>query len=615
MKKIILALVLSALLILGQIPSFAEEPDQVTAVDGNVTISVAVDAPEDTPVLIFILPAITEDEEDVTAQKVQGIKTTEMLSALKVEYVALEKVSSGKVTHTCVMKDSLETGICHVLFNYLGSESCYSVGTFEHVGEDDKQDLLDALNDADENTCASIIYDDMNGVLDEDGETRLEAKEILRKSSADVAYYNTLSDEADDDEKSEKAKFHELLYNLKGEEDFDLPLLIECFNKAGVWMRLSLEEDTLEVLSSYNGEGLGKYWNIAIDENSDFASLSTEESNALLSKIKEAGYSDSDLLETDFHNGVMMALFRSVTTREDLEFLISEREDEDGNELNIYADDFAGVREIIADAKLKEYKLAELYNNVLEKNSNPETIVDIDDVEKLFTSSIPKDDDDDDDNGGGSGGRPMGSKDNSTTIIYKNDVVVPPIQPDPDPFPFKDVAPNNWAYSYIKKLQQDNVINGVSADEFAPGASVARQDFVKILIGALGIEASETASHFSDVANNSYYAPFVMAAFEKGIITGTGEDSFGVGVSIKREDAAVIIDRVLSKYGKEISGNTIEFADSEKAAGYAAESISRVAAAGIFSGDENGNFNPKANLSRAEACAILCRLAELIKEV
>ncbi len=596
MKKRILALLTVFIMLMPNIVMAYDETPNVTAVDGNVTISAAVDAAEGTPVLIFVLPAIKDGDTDVTAERVQGITTAQMLTTLNVEYVALEYVSSGRVTHNCVMKDSLVTGLCHVVFNYLGAEEgCYSVGTFEHVGEDDKQALLNALNGADKDTCAPIIYDDIFGALDTDGETRLEPKEILRKSSADVDYYTALDDE------SKKAKFHELLYILKGEEDFDLPLLVDCFNKAGVWMRLALEEDTLGVLNAYNGEGVGKYWNIAIGEDSDFVSLSTEEKNALLAKIKEAGYLDKTLLETDFHNGVMMALFRSAQTREELEALVYEREDEEGNELNIYADAFAGVRDIIADANLNEYKLALLYNSVLEKNSDSSTIVDIDDVEDLFEDSIPSGG-----GGGGGGGTPMHS-DEETPIKNEDDIVIP--------FPFKDVESTHWAYSYVRTLYQNNTINGISVSEFAPENSVARQDFVKILVGALGMEVAQSASQFADVEENSYYAPFVMTAFKKGLITGTGESSFGVGVSIKREDAAVIMDRVLALYGKEKSEGEVNFADIGTAASYAADSIARVAAAGIFSGDENGNFNPKANLSRAEACAILCRLAEKIKEV
>ena len=158
MKKIILVLALSALLVAGQLTASANEPSAVTAVDGNITISQTVDAPEDTPVLIFILPVVVDDgENDITEESVKSIKTADALDSLKVEYTALEYVTSGRVEHTCVMKDSLKTGVCHVVLSYLGADGCYSIGTFEHVGENDKKELLEALNKADKDNCGIII--------------------------------------------------------------------------------------------------------------------------------------------------------------------------------------------------------------------------------------------------------------------------------------------------------------------------------------------------------------------------------------------------------------------------------------------------------------------------
>lgn len=598
MKKIFLMLALCILLSIGQITSTASDITSVTAVDGKVTVSASVAAAEDTPVLIFVLPAIFEDGNDVTAARVQELNTTTMLNSLKVEYVALEYVASGKITHNCVMKHSLPTGLCHVVFSYLGSENCYSVGTFEHVGEDDKTNLLTALNAANKDTCGSVIYDDMNGALDEDAVTRLVPKEILRKSSADVGYYNTLGEE--------KAQFHEILYNLKGEQSFDLSLLVDSFNKAGIWMRLRLESDTLNVLNTYNGEGIGKYWNIEIGDDSDFVSLSQDEKASILGKMKTSNYEDKTILENDFRNGVIMAMFRSVTTREELEELISS----DGN----YAAEFAEARKIISDAGLNEYNKALLYNDVLEKNSNCRTL---DDIKNLFASSVPEigGGSSSGGSGGSSGGGKLVGSNSDKAMQHKDETIILQEQFDVNPFPFTDVKATHWAYSYVRRLYENKVINGISSDEFAPDAGVERQDFVKILVGALGMENSKTASQFNDVKDGSYYAPFVMTAYEKGIITGMGENLFGVGVSIKREDVAVIIDRVLLLYGAEKAKNEVNFADIDTASEYAIDAISNVSAVGVFSGDENGNFNPKAALTRAEACAILSRLAEIIKEV
>ena len=57
------------------------------------------------------------------------------------------------------------------------------------------------------------------------------------------------------------------------------------------------------------------------------------------------------------------------------------------------------------------------------------------------------------------------------------------------------------------------------------------------------------------------------------------------------------------------------FNDDAQVSDYAKDAIKKVSAIGIFGGDDLGNFNPKGSLTRAEACAILCRLADAVKEV
>ena len=150
---------------------------------------------------------------------------------------------------------------------------------------------------------------------------------------------------------------------------------------------------------------------------------------------------------------------------------------------------------------------------------------------------------------------------------------------------------------------------------FAPQDLVSRQDFVKILVNALDIELTDTKTVFNDVESGAYYEAYVMSAFEKGLVSGIEANCFGVGQNIRREDAAVIMSRVLDSYAVQGTGKQIEFGDGESVADYAKDAVAKVSAAEVFGGDDMGNFNPKANLTRAEACAIICRLADRIKGV
>lgn len=590
MKKRILALLLSMLLSVSGFSVWAEaEENNITAVDGNITVSCKIEAEAGTPVMIFILPQVLENGEDVTLLKIKGLTSSEILKTVNVEYVGVEKVTAeGKITHSCKMKSSLTTGTCHIILSYIGSNGCLLAGSFEHVGEDDKKALLSAMNKATAADCEEIINADLNGT----NENPI-AKEILRKSSADVNYYSGLSE-------SEKAAFHNLLYKFKGNADFDLFSLVAAFNASGVWHRLSAEEDTLSVLKNYNGESEDKYWNVEIGDDSDFITLSDEEKAGMLEKIKEAKHFEKASLEKDFHDYVVLALFRALSDRDELDELISES--------GKYADDFKTVREIVEEAELSAYKTALLYNDVLDGAASCKTM---EDVEDLFKESIPEESSSS--GGGGSGGG--GGKKLSSSTGYKSAAL-----PNGDvkaeetkKSGFDDVSENHWAAEYIEKLAKDGVINGVDSDCFVPETSIKRQDFVKILVGALKMSLSDKAPEFSDVESGAYYKAYIMTAVENGLISGTGDGVFGVGADITREDAALIMSRVLDMYETLSLSGEINFNDFESISEYAKEGVLKAARAKIFSGDENGNFNPKEKLTRAETCAIICRLAEKIK--
>lgn len=607
MKKRILVLLLSVLFIVGTSSvTMADESDSVTAINGTVTIEATTTAEEGTPMLLFVLPTIDNDE-DVTAARVAAVTSKSDLDALNVEYIKAVSVGDdGKIEHTCQMSSDLDTGLYSVVISYLGSEDgVYSIGTFEHVSIDDIEILIADLNGSNARNCGMIIDEDINGAFDTDGVTRLTPKEILRKNSADVNYYKNITD---------KTIFHKIYYQLKGDESFTTSTVFTYFNEAAVWTRLRTEADTLEVLNTYNGTGIGKYWDIAIGEGSDFAGLGDEQSTVLASVksgkyIENAGeYTANELLEKDFKDLVLMGMFRNLETREALAELIAET-DAEGNP-NPYADEFANVRDILDDASLDSYKLIGVQNKVLSGADDCYTMAD---VETLFKKSLPVKEVGGS-SGGNGGGRPMGS--DKTTPVLTVDSDLRPTNPEYNSaaFPFRDVAEDHWAKEYIEKLYKKGAINGTAKDTFDASGNIYRQDFIKILVGAIGMTVTDSESTFSDVPEDAYYTKFVMTAYENGLIQGMGE-SFGVGTNIIRQDAAVILSRVLAKYGAEQSGEAVDFADEAMISDYAKEAVKIVRAAGIFGGDEQGNFNPKAHLSRAEACAILCRLAERLGEV
>ena len=85
-----------------------------------------------------------------------------------------------------------------------------------------------------------------------------------------------------------------------------------------------------------------------------------------------------------------------------------------------------------------------------------------------------------------------------------------------------------------------------------------------------------------------------------------------MNLNITREDAATLVWRLAEK--KRIKPAATEkdsFNDLDKTADYAKEAVSFLQKADIVQGDDDGNYNPKASLTRAEAAVLLYRLMQL----
>ena len=91
--------------------------------------------------------------------------------------------------------------------------------------------------------------------------------------------------------------------------------------------------------------------------------------------------------------------------------------------------------------------------------------------------------------------------------------------------PFTDVSASDYYYNAVLWAVENGITTGVSADRFAPGATVSRAQTVTFLYRANGSPAA-SGSSFSDVAADEYYANAVAWAVRSGITTGTGNGKF-----------------------------------------------------------------------------------------
>lgn len=171
---------------------------------------------------------------------------------------------------------------------------------------------------------------------------------------------------------------------------------------------------------------------------------------------------------------------------------------------------------------------------------------------------------------------------------------------------FTDMDNTHWAYDAVTALRDKGIIDGYSDESFKPGATITREAFIKLIMTAYSIEC-DTENPFSDVESEAWYEGYVGGAYKAGIITGDDKGMFGVGKSITRQDAAVILYRV----SKIAENSDYEFSDSTDIAEYAKVAVNTLAARGIINGKDGNCFMPRYLLTRAEAAALLYRLLQL----
>ena len=172
---------------------------------------------------------------------------------------------------------------------------------------------------------------------------------------------------------------------------------------------------------------------------------------------------------------------------------------------------------------------------------------------------------------------------------------------------FSDMPTQHWAAEAVKGLVKAGAVNGNGANKFEPERSVNREEFVKMLVILCGFDNSENKQIFVDVSESDWYAPYVCAAVNNGVVTGIGDETFGAGRSISRQDMAVMTMRAIEAKGIKLAKNKEYegFEDEILIADYAENAVITLFEAGIINGKENKIFDPAGTATRAEAAMIL----------
>ena len=167
---------------------------------------------------------------------------------------------------------------------------------------------------------------------------------------------------------------------------------------------------------------------------------------------------------------------------------------------------------------------------------------------------------------------------------------------------FYDVPNDAYFYEAVKWAVDKGITNGLSDTMFGPYESCTRAQIVTFLWRAAGSPEPKTASSFTDVPANAYYAKAVAWAVENGITNGMTETTFAPDATCTRGQSVTFLHRALKGTA---SGNA-NFTDVKSDAFYA-DAINWAVANNVTNGTSNTTFSPNADCTRAEIVTFLYR--------
>ncbi|WJH30879.1 S-layer homology domain-containing protein [Paenibacillus sp. CC-CFT742] len=173
----------------------------------------------------------------------------------------------------------------------------------------------------------------------------------------------------------------------------------------------------------------------------------------------------------------------------------------------------------------------------------------------------------------------------------------------------KDIG-NHWAAAAIEQAISRGIVNGYADGNFRPNASATRAEFAVMLARAFELPASSKALTFKDADKIPAWAQsFIAQAVEQGIISGYTDETFRASGNVSRVEMTVMLVRALGLPIE--SNATLSFTDANRVPAWAVPYIAAAYEAGLIKGTGNNRFNPLANATRAEVVTLLMSASEL----
>lgn len=190
---------------------------------------------------------------------------------------------------------------------------------------------------------------------------------------------------------------------------------------------------------------------------------------------------------------------------------------------------------------------------------------------------------------------------------------------------FTDINEVSWASSTIQAVSDKGLINGYEDGTFRAKNNVTYSEAMVMVYnlmsktGNLKTSATNTLSIYQSVLNTYKIPTWSQSTVAYGlsaqILMAADLPKFttnGVSNPATRQDVAVMFGRALSEKYDSYAGTGVNYNDVWRISDEAMPYVDLLTRLGIVTGDDSGNFNPTANITRAEMAVMMNKTYDLL---
>jgi len=170
-----------------------------------------------------------------------------------------------------------------------------------------------------------------------------------------------------------------------------------------------------------------------------------------------------------------------------------------------------------------------------------------------------------------------------------------------DKLPFTDVKAGEWYEAAVRFVNSKGYMTGDTATLFNPEGKITGAEFAQILYNKEGKPAAAEGASFQGVTDQ-WYAPAVLWAAGKGILTDTGDAAIDPEKPLTRQQIALMLYNAMNK--PEGTADLSSFTDADQISTWAKAAMEWAVSAKVFKGSD-GKLTPADSAIRAEVAQIL----------